>query len=187
MALLKRGTNVALTREIPTLTRVVLGIRWDAGRERVLDQNMVMATLLCDARSRILSEGHFVFFNQLTSPDLSVAQLQHALGGDQEQVAIDLALVPAAVERIVVAVYVNEGPSQRRTLAQLRSCVIRVLNGSDDSELLRSEELAHGLSTETALTLGELYRHDSGWKFKVLGQGYANGITALAADHGLTV
>jgi tellurium resistance protein TerD len=184
---MRRGANVELTREIPGLAGVVLGVAWNAGAETVLDQNMVMATLLCDASSRALSDEHFVFFNQLSSPDLSTQQLESALGGDKEQVEVDLATVPREVERIVVAVYVNEGPGSKRTLGQLRSCMVRVLDRNGNRELVRSEDLAAGLSAETALVLGELYRHDAGWKFKVLGQGYAGGVSAMAADYGLTL
>lgn len=187
MALLKRGTNVALTREIPSLRRLTVGVRWDAGPEAILDQNLVLVTLLCDIRGRVLSEEHFVFFNQLSSPDESVTQAQQALGGDQEQVTVELAEVPVEVDRVVVAIYVNDGPGQRRTLGQLRTCAIRVLNTADGQELIRSEDLAAGLASETALTLGELYRNKGGWKFKVLGQGYADGVTALAHDYGLSV
>lgn len=187
MAQLKRGTNVALTREIPSLSRVTLGVHWNAGAETVLDQNLVIVTLLCDAGSRALSEEHFVFFNQLSSPDESVVQSQQALGGDQAQVSVELPAVPVEVERIVVAVYVNDGPGHRRTLSQLKSCSIRVLNADNGQELVKSEELATGLSSETSLTLGELYRNQGGWKFKVLGQGYAGGLSAMAKDYGLSV
>jgi tellurium resistance protein TerD len=184
---MKRGANVSLTREIPGLQRVVIGVRWNAGAETVLDENLVMATLLCDAQSRALSEEHFVFFNQLSSPELSVQQLESALAGDKEQVEVDLGSVPAEVERVVVVVYVNDGPGPRRTLGQLRSCEIRVLDAVDNRELVRSEDLAPGLDGETALTLGELYRHAGEWKFKVLGLGYAGGIGKLATDYGLTL
>ena len=51
-----------------------------------------------------------MFFNQLTSPDLSVAQLTEALGDDREQIEVDLGDVPAEIHRIVVALYINDGP-----------------------------------------------------------------------------
>ena len=110
---MKRGMNVALTREIPTLTGVVLGVRLVAN-EPVLVDNLVVATLLCNASGKVLSDEHFVFFNQLTSPDMSVEQLRRAVGGDTEQVEVDLPKVPDDVQRIVVVAYVNEGTSQRR-------------------------------------------------------------------------
>jgi tellurium resistance protein TerD len=60
-----------------------------------------------------------------------------------------------------------------------------VLDTADNRELVRSEELAPAFSTETAVVLGEVYRHDQDWKFKVLGQGYSKGITGIAADYGI--
>jgi len=187
LAEMKRGANVSLTREVPGLTGLVVGVHWNAGSETALADNLTMATILCGANGRALSDQHFVFFNQLSSPELSVQQLEQALGGDQEQVEIDLNSVPAQVERIVVVVYVNEGPAQKRTLGQLRSCIVRVLNLQGNTELVRSEELANTLQTETALALGEVYRHGGDWKFKVLGQGYSKGIEGIAADYGLTL
>src|SRR5438874_2312797 len=98
MAQMKRGANVSLTREIPGLTGLVVGVRWNAGSETALADNLTMATILTDASGHALSDEHFVFFNQLATPELSVQQLEQALGGDQEQIEIDLAAVPAAVE-----------------------------------------------------------------------------------------
>jgi tellurium resistance protein TerD len=185
MAEMKRGANVALTREIPGLKALVLGISWNAGGEHVLDDNLVFAAVLCGPDGRARNDQDFVFFNQISSPDESVAQRDEALGGDQEQIEVDLGSVPAEIDRIVVVLYVNEGPAQRRTLGQLRSCVVRVLDAADNRELVRSEELARAFSTETAVALGEVYRHDGGWKFKVLGQGYSKGIAGIASDYGI--
>jgi tellurium resistance protein TerD len=184
---MKRGANVALSREIPNLRGLVVGAAWDAGAETALADNMVMATVLCGRDGRALSDQHFVFFNQLSTPDLSVQELQLLVGNDQEQVEIDLDRVPPAVDKIVFLVYVNEGPAQKRTLGQLRSCRVRVLNLDGNAELVRSEDLASGLREERALVLGEVYRHPEGWKFRVLGDGYAKGMAAVAADYGLSL
>ena len=180
-----RGANVALTREVPGLSRVVVGVRWRAGSETVLADNLVSAALLCDAGGKALSADDLVFFNQLQTPDLSVAQLEQLLGDDSEQVEVHLPLVPDTVDRIVLFVYVNEGLAAKRTLGQLTSLVVRVVDGGTEKELVRSEELATGLRNETAMTLGELYRHTSGWKWRVLGQAYSGGFPAVAADYGL--
>jgi tellurium resistance protein TerD len=183
---MKRGMNVALTREIPTLTGVVIGVRLVA-TEPVLVDNLVVATLLCDAAGQALSDEHFVFFNQLSTPDLSVEQLRRAVGADTEQVEVDLPKVPDDVQRIVVVASVNEGTPARRQLGQLREAVVRVLDQRDDSELVRSENLAPALSTETGLVLAELYRYGGDWKFRVIGQGYADGIKAMATDYGVAL
>ncbi|MCW2538953.1 MAG: stress protein [Frankiales bacterium] len=187
MADMIRGSNVALTQEIPSLRSIVLGVEFTAGAEKVLTNNLVVATILCDHAGRALSDEHFVFFNQLSSPDESVAQRDAALGEDNEQIEVDLPSVPPDVERIVVVMYLNEGIAQRRSLGQLRSCRIRVLNAVDNAELVRSEDLAPMLTSETALVLGELYRHGVEWKFKVIGDGYSKGIVGIATDYGITL
>jgi tellurium resistance protein TerD len=185
MATLRRGANVALTREIPSLTGVVLGLDYDVGAERVIADNTVVATILCGGDGRALSDAHFVFFNQLSSPDMSVTQLEHALGSDDEQIEIDLLDVPAEVSRIVVVMYLNDGIARRRSFGQLRSCVVRVLGLADNVELVRSENLASGLTTQTGLALGEMYRHQGNWKFKVIGAGYDDGVAGIARDYGV--
>jgi tellurium resistance protein TerD len=114
-----------------------------------------------------------------------VRERDRALGDDAEQIEIDLPSVPADIDRVVAVLYVNEGPAQRRTLGQLRSCAIRVLNRDGNAELVRSEDLASAFEAETAVALGEVYRNAGGWKFKVLGQGYARGLSGIAADYGI--
>ncbi len=183
---LSRGANVALTREIPDLTTVVVGVAWDVGHEPTLGSRLVCATLLLDGSGNLPSPEHFVFFNQLVSPDASVGH-RTARGTDREQVEVDLPDVPAGVDTILFVLYVDDGAGVHRTLGQLRSCSVRVLDGRGDRELVASEDLAPGLRDETALVLGELYRHSSGWKFRVVGQGYSSGLTGVARDHGLVL
>jgi tellurium resistance protein TerD len=182
---MRRGANVALTKEIPGLRGIVVGVSWNPGAEPVLEENLVLGTVLSDSHGKAPSAEHFVFFNQLTSPDESVSQVETALAGDKEQVEIDLPDVPADIARIVVVVYLNEGTAQRRTLGQLRDITVVVREAGSNRELVRSENLAPLLRTETALVLGEVYRHGADWKFKVVGEGYASGIAGIAADYGL--
>jgi tellurium resistance protein TerD len=181
MAGLRSGSNIELTREIPGLPGIVVGVRWVAGQEYALADSLVTATILCDGRGRALSDEHFVFFNQLSDPSGSV----QLTGDDTEQVEVTFSLVPPEVARIVFVLYVNEGNGLRRTLDRLRDLTVRVLDPRDERELARSENLTRMLDGETALALGEVYRHNGGWKFKVLGDGYLIGIAGLAKDYGV--
>ncbi|SFF36137.1 tellurium resistance protein TerD [Actinoplanes philippinensis] len=184
---MKRGANAPLTRENPGLTGVVAGIRADAGAETVLTDNLVVAAILCGPDRKVVSDEHFVFFNQLATPDMSVQRIEEALGADRDQIEIDLHAVPDPVASIVFVMYVNDGLSRGRSLGRLRRCEIRVLDLATGAELIRSEDLAGALTAETGLALGELYRHQRDWKFRVLGDGYAEGILGLARDYGLTL
>jgi tellurium resistance protein TerD len=182
---LARGANVALTKEIPDLTTVVVGVSWDAGREAALADNLVLAAVLCDADGRATAADDFVFFHQTVSSDLSVALLDEVLGDDAEQLEIELAQVPEAVSRVVVVLYLSEGGSRRRTLGQLRRCTVRAVDGVTHQSIVTSEDLAPAFESETAVVLAEVYRHAGGWKFKVVGQGYTSGIAGVAEQYGL--
>ncbi|GII99922.1 tellurium resistance protein TerD [Sediminihabitans luteus] len=185
MAGMARGANVALTREIPDLRTVVVGVGWEQGLEQGLADNLTLAAILCDSSGRATGAEDFVFFNQTVSSDLSVAAIEDALGSDAEQVEIELAAVPAQVTRVVVVLYVNEGSPKRRTLGQLRQCTVRVLDGSTNTQVVASENLATAFESETAVVLGEIYRHGEHWKFKVVGQGYSSGLVGVAQQYGL--
>lgn len=185
MTAMRRGSNVAITREIPSLTGLVLGVRWNVGAEGSLADNLVVATILCDHDSKAISDEHFVFFNQLSDPGMSVNQLEDAIGNDSEQIEIRFTAVPAEVSRIVVVLYVNETHGLRRSLGRLREIGVRALHPSTNQELVSSENLAPGLNDETALSLAEVYRHNGGWKFKVIGEGYLTGVAGLAKDYGV--
>ena len=158
---LVRGANVALTREIPSLTGVVLGIRWGPGSDPALHDNLVAAAMLCGSDGNVRSDQDLVFFNQVVSQDASVARLTELLGDDDEQIEVDLASVPADIDRIVAVLYINEGSASKRALGQLQSCVIRVLNLADNVELVRSEDLAQALNAETSVSYTHLRAHET--------------------------
>ena len=45
--------------------------------------------------------------------------------------------------------------------------------------------LGEDFSIETAVVVGELYRHGSEWKFSAIGSGYQGGLASLVKDYGL--
>jgi tellurium resistance protein TerD len=187
---LKKGGNVSLTKQAPGLSAVVVGLGWDerttSGQAFDLDASALMLT----PAGRILSDQHFVFFNNLTSPDGSVEHtgdnLTGAGEGDDEQIKVDLSRVPAEVDRIVFPVSIYEADSRRQNFGQVRNAFIRVINQDDGAELTRYD-LSEDASSETAMIFGELYRHSGDWKFRAVGQGYSSGLAGIARDYGVNV
>ncbi|MFJ8604271.1 TerD family protein [Streptomyces shenzhenensis] len=182
---LTKGGNVALGRQAPGLTAVTVGLGWQANTGYDLDAS----ALLCDASGKVLSDEYFVFFNNLNSPDGSV---RHSGGGgpmgaDDQQIHVDLDRVPAKVTKIVFPVSLYEGAARGQSFGQVHRAHIRVLDRHGGAELARYDLAAGGLSNETALVFGELYRHGAEWKFRAVGQGYAAGLAGIAADYGVDV
>ncbi|WP_328913360.1 MULTISPECIES: TerD family protein [unclassified Streptomyces] len=187
---LSKGGNVSLTKEAPNLTAVVVGLGWDARTTTGSDFDLDASALLTNDQGKVLSDQHFVFFNNLKSPDGSVEHTGDNLtgsgDGDDEVINVNLAGVPADVAKIVFPVSIYEAESRQQSFGQVRNAYIRVLNAADQRELARYD-LTEDASTETAMVFGELYRHGAEWKFRAIGQGYASGLRGIAQDFGVNV
>jgi tellurium resistance protein TerD len=187
---LTKGGNVSLTKQAPGLTAVIVGLGWDARTTDGKAFDLDASAIVCNADGKVLSDKHFVFFNNLTTPDNAVQHTGDNLtgegGGDDEQVRVNLAGLPPEAARVVFPVSIYEGDTAGQTFGQVRNAFIRVVNQADDSELARYD-LSEDASTETAMVFGELYRNNDEWKFRAVGQGYSAGLTGIARDFGVNV
>ncbi|MET7615556.1 TerD family protein [Streptomyces sp. NPDC005408] len=187
---LSKGGNVSLTKAAPNLTAVTVGLGWDARSTTGTDFDLDASALLTNAEGKVANDGNFVFFNNLKSPEGSVEHTGDNLTGegegDDEQIKVNLASVPADVEKIVFPVSIYEAESRQQSFGQVRNAFIRVVNQADNKELARYD-LSEDASTETAMVFGELYRNGAEWKFRAIGQGYASGLRGIAQDFGVNV
>jgi tellurium resistance protein TerD len=187
---LSKGGNVSLTKEAPGLTAVMVGLGWDARTTSGADFDLDASALLINAGGKVLSDQHFVFFNNLTSPDGSVEHTGDNLTGegegDDESIKVDLSRVPTDVDKVVFTVSIYDAESRRQSFGQVRNAYIRVINQAGGSEITRYD-LSEDASTETAMIFGELYRNGAEWKFRAVGQGYESGLAGIARDFGVNV
>ncbi len=158
---LNKGGNVSLSKEAPGLTAVIVGLGWDPRTTSGADFDLDASALMCNASGKILSDGHFVFFNNLTSPDGSVEHSGDNLtgggDGDDEQIKINLAGIPAECDKVVFPVSIYEAESRGQNFGQVRNAFIRIVNQSGGTEITRYD-LSEDASSETAMVFGELYR-----------------------------
>ncbi|WP_225101725.1 TerD family protein [Streptomyces sp. CoH27] len=187
---LAKGGNVSLSKEAPGLTAVTVGLGWAVRTTTGADHDLDASALLCDASGKVLSDQHFVFYNNLRSPDGSVVHsgdnLTGGSHGDDEQIQVDLAAVPLQVERIAFPVSIYEAEQRGQNFGQVRDVFIRVVNQADGREIARYD-LTEDASTETAMVFGELYRYGGEWKIRAIGQGYASGLHGIVQDYGVNV
>ena len=187
---LAKGGNVSLTKAAPNLTNALVGLGWDARATTGADFDLDASALLLGANGKVLSDQHFVFFNNLKSPDGSVEHTGDNLTGegegDDEAINVNVASVPAEVDKIVFPVSIYDAESRGQNFGQVRNAFIRVVNQANNSELARYD-LTEDASTETAMVFGELYRSGAEWKFRAVGQGYSSGLRGIAADYGVNV
>lgn len=187
---LSKGGNVSLSKEVPGLSAINVGLGWDA---RVTDGSpfdLDASAFLCNESGKIRSDADFIFYNNKTSSDGSVVHQgdnQSGAGeGDDETVAIDLSKVPADVQKVAFSVTIHEAEARKQNFGQVGNAYIRVLNKADGKEIARYD-LSEDYSTETAMIFGELYRNGGEWKFKAIGQGFAGGLGPLAKNFGVNI
>jgi tellurium resistance protein TerD len=190
-----KGGNVSLTKAAPNLVAVTVGLGWEARATTGADFDLDASALLVGAQGKVLSDEHFIFFNNLKSPDEAVEHMGDELvggaedvegEGDEEEIKVNLETLSQEVDKVVFPVSIYDADTRQQNFGQVRNAYIRIINQSDGNELARYD-LSEDASSETAMVFGELYRHGGEWKFRAIGQGYASGLRGIALDYGVNV
>ena len=187
---LNKGGNLSLSKTDPSLNQVLIGLGWDARATDGADFDLDASAFLLAGNDKVRAESDFIFYNQTRSPEGSVEHTgDNRTGegdGDDEAVKINLAKVPAEVQKIAITVTIHEGESRGQNFGQVQNAFIRVVNDQSNTEIVRFD-LNEDYSTETAMIFGELYRHNGEWKFRAVGQGYAGGLSAMCQQFGISI
>lgn len=188
---LQKGQKVSLTKGNPGLSKVVVGLGWDVNQfDTGGDFDLDAAAFLLADNGKVSAQGDFVFFGNLEHSSGSVRHLGDNLTGagegDDEQIKIDLSLVPANITKIAFTVTIYEAEQRRQNFGQVNNAFIRIYNETNGEELLRYD-LGEDFSIETAAVFGELYKNGDEWKFNAIGSGYQGGLAALCANFGVDV
>ena len=187
---LNKGGNLSLSKTDPSLIQVLIGLGWDARATDGVDFDLDASAFLLAANDKVRAETDFIFYNQTRSPEGSVEHTGDnrtgAGDGDDEAVKIDLAKVPAEVQKIAITVTIHDAESRGQNFGQVQNAFIRVVNDQTNVEIVRFD-LNEDYSTETAMIFGELYRHNGEWKFRAVGQGYNGGLSAMCRQYGISI
>jgi tellurium resistance protein TerD len=184
---LSKGNNLSLTKTSPGLTIATVGLGWDPRTTVGVAFDLDASAILVGENGKIRTPADFIFYNQMSTPDGSVVHLgDNRTGegdGDDEQITIDLRAVEPDVARIVIAVSIHDADNRRQNFGQVRDAFCRVMD-QDQQEIVRYD-LTEDASQETAMLFAEIYRYNSEWKFRAVGQGYTTGLAGIAGDFGV--
>ena len=186
---LSKGQKVSLTKGNPGLSKVIVGLGWDVNQfDTGGDFDLDAAAFLLNDMGKAAKSEDFVFYGNLKHPSESVQHMGDNLtgAGDDEQIKINLAMVPAEISKIAFTATIYEAEKRRQNFGQVNNAFIRIYNEDNGEELLRSD-LGEDFSIETAVVFGELYKNNGEWKFNAIGSGYQGGLAALCANYGVEV
>ena len=188
---LKKGQKVDLTKTNPGLSKIIVGLGWDVNKyDGGHDFDLDAAVFLLGANGKVTDDADFVFYNNLKHKSGSVEHLGDNLTGagegDDEQIKIELAKVPAEIEKIDFTVTIHEAEERKQNFGQVSNAFIHIMDETNNKELIRYD-LGEDFSVETAVIVGELYRNNGEWKFNAIGSGFSGGLAALGKNFGVNI
>lgn len=188
--ILQKGQNVSLSKEAPGLKELTFGLGWDARSTAGADFDLDASALILGEDNKVLSDNHFIFYNNTTDPSGAVTHTgDNRTGegeGDDESIVVDVSKMPTEAKKIAFVVTIHEAESRNQNFGQVSNAFIRAVNKADNKEIARYD-LSEDASVETAMNFGEFYRQGEEWKFKAVGQGYAGGLAGVAKDFGVNI
>ena len=186
---LSKGQKVSLTKGNPGLKKILIGLGWDVNAfDSGADFDLDASVFMLGANGKCPTDKEFIFYGNLEHPSGSVKHMGDNLtgggDGDDEEIQIDLSLVPANIERIGFTVTIYDADIRRQNFGQVSNAFIRIVDESTGTELIRYD-LGEDFSIETAVVVGELYKNNGEWKFNAIGSGFQGGLAALCAHYGI--
>ena len=171
---LKKGQKVDLTKGNPGLSKIMVGLGWDVNRyDGGHDFDLDASAFLLGANGKVANDSNFVFYSNPADPSGAVRyggdNRTGAGEGDDETIFVDLATVPANVEKIDFTVTIYDAAERRQNFGLIRY------------------DLEEDFSIETAIVVAEIYRHNGEWKFNAIGSGFQGGLEALCINFGVNV
>ena len=189
--MLKKGQKIDLTKGNKSLKKILVGLGWDTNKyDGGYDFDLDAAAFCCGDDDKVHEDLDFIFYNNLKHESGAIEHLGDNLTGegegDDEQIVIDLSLIPARITKINFTVTIHEADERGQNFGQVSNAYVRVMNEETGEELIRYD-LGEDFSIETAIVVAELYRHNGEWKFNAIGNGFQGGLAALCQNFGLQV
>ena len=171
---LSKGQKVDLTKGNPSLKKIMVGLGWDVNAfDTGADFDLDAAAFMLGDNGKCPTEKEFIFYGNL----------EHGSGAVKH---MDLTKIPENVSKIAFTVTIYDADVRRQNFGQVSNAFIRIVDETTDSELIRYD-LAEDFSIETAVVVGELYKHNGQWKFNAIGSGFQGGLAALCGHYGIEV
>ena len=177
---LKKGQKISLSKESAGLSTVTVGLGWDESPKKKVFFARKEKAIDCDASAILLRNGvltgkdDVVYFAHLKHDSGSVIHngdnLTGAGDGDDEQITVNLSIVPPDVHNIVFVVNIYKAVDRKQHFGMIQNAFIRIVDNRNNTEICRYS-LTDDYSGSMAMIFGEIYKHNNEWKFNAIGQG----------------
>lgn len=176
---LRRGQKVDITKNnAAQIFR--FHTKWQPKKEMDVD----ISAFLLGTGDQCRKDGHFVFYGQPQSIDNSVSY--QSKNHNEGLIEIAFQKIPEDVEKIALTLTIHEGDELDLRFRDIEEASL-LIEDARTNEVLHEFSFKGELEQETAIVIGELYRHNGEWKFNAVGSGFFGGLFALCENFGLQV
>jgi len=167
-------------REAINAQKFTIGLGWDTNQSATGSSfDLDASVFILGENGKLLSDSHFVFYNNLKSPNDAVTHTGDNLtgdgDGDDEQIIVDLSKIESNAAEICVVVTIHDAESRKQNFGQVRNSFIRIVDANNNAEIVKYE-LDEDFSIETAVEFGRIYKRNNEWKFEAVGSGMKGGL-----------
>jgi len=167
-------------REAINAQKFIIGLGWDTNQSSTGSSfDLDASVFVLGENGKLLSDAHFVFYNNLKSPNDAVVHTGDNLtgdgDGDDEQVIVDLSKIENNATEICVVVTIHDADDRKQNFGQVRNSFIRIVDASTNKDIVKYE-LDEDFSIETAVEFGRIYKRNNEWKFEAVGSGMKGGL-----------
>jgi tellurium resistance protein TerD len=167
-------------REAINAQKFIIGLGWDTNQSSTgASFDLDASVFVLGENGKLLSDSHFIFYNNLKSPNDAVVHTGDNLtgdgDGDDEQVIVDLSKIESNATEICVVVTIHDADDRKQNFGQVRNSFIRIVDSGTNSDIVKYE-LDEDFSIETAVEFGRIYKRNNEWKFEAVGNGMKGGL-----------
>jgi len=167
-------------RESINAPKFTIGLGWDTNSSSTgTGFDLDASVFVLGENKKVLSDSHFIFYNNLRTPDGSIEHTGDNLtgdgDGDDEQIKVDLSKIDVNAIEICIVVTIHDAENRRQNFGQVRNSFVRIFDANTNADILKYE-LEEDFSIETAVEFGRIYKKNSEWKFEAVGMGLKGGL-----------
>lgn len=177
---LSRGQRINLSKEVEGLSKIMVGLGWDAAKQSGGILNHLFGStsysIDCDASAITMGNGNkyraCIYYGNLSEDNVyhHGDNLTGDGDGDDEQITVDLAHLSSEIERIVFVVNIYNCTERKQDFGLIKNAYIRLVDESTGKEICKYN-LSDDYAGKTAMIFAEVYRNNGEWKFNAIGQG----------------
>ncbi len=176
---LEKGQKIDLTKTNPNVKQFKVGLGWNPNTAVGGTFDVDVSAFILGENGKRVSDNHFVFYNNLHSPNDFVVHTGDNLDGqgdgDDESIIVDFSKVSPLEKSIEFVVTIHNAEEKHQNFGQVNGSYIRICDNATGTEIMKYD-LNEDYSVETAMIFGRLYEKDNEWKFEAQGTGRKGGL-----------